>query len=191
MYLHFIVSLFLLRGIWGGDHVGVGQRWQVDLPWIFTWICREVHSLHCLYMNLGYFWIGHHPSLELSLVVLDARFNQITYFILFVYFFRVVGGQKMLVHSSDLIVVINCIIDRVILPHGTCGMWSCSLGGSVAGYCHWQGLQLCSRLSSCLKVCSSPLSYASPWEVAVTKGIFVCTAKASIRRWEHHNYSVS
>lgn len=73
-------------------------------------------------MNLGYFWIGHHPSLELSLVVLDARFNQITYFILFVYFFRVVGGQKMLVHSSDLIVVINCIIDRVILPHGTCGM---------------------------------------------------------------------
>lgn len=47
----------------------------------------------------------------------------------------------------------------------------------MAGYCHWQVLQHCSRLSTCLKVCSSPLSYASPWEVAVTKGIFVCMAK--------------
>lgn len=161
------------------------------------WICPESlpESVEKFILYIDYIWtwgiFGLAITLALNYLWLSLMLVLIRSLILFYLFiFRVVGGQKMLVHSSDLIVVINCIIDRVILPHGTCGMWSCSLGGSVAGYCHWQGLQLCSRLSSCLKVCSSPLSYASPWEVAVTKGIFVCTAKASIGRWEHHNYSV-
>lgn len=43
------------------------------------------------------------------------------------FFFRSVDEEKRLVHTSDVTVVINFIVDRVIPPHGNSRVWSYSL----------------------------------------------------------------
>lgn len=99
-------------------------------------------------MNLEYFGIGHHPILELRLVVLDAHFNRIS---LFFFFFWREGREKRLVNSSDLIVTGSFYP----MESHKCG--PAPGKGGVAVYCHRQVLQRPSGLLSCLQVPSAPL----------------------------------
>lgn len=112
-YLYCFVPLFLSRGLWGGGQVEVGQRGQVDLPWS---IHTAAHSLLCT-------WTRDGLRLATSLSLISSWLSLMFIF----FFFRSVDEEKRLVHTSDVTVVINFIVDRVIPHHGNSRVWSYSL----------------------------------------------------------------
>lgn len=135
-------------------------------------------------MNLSCWGIGHHPLLELPLIVLDSHFNQISCFCFVCLFLG--GWLERRVWCTILVWLwlLTVYVTGFFSPMESPGCGPAPWEGGVAGYCHSECLSI---IQNCLVVCKS-LHHPV---LLLGKGIFVHMAEVPTRTWENNNPSKS